>query len=267
MMRRKGAAGLVAAGMLLLGAAPAQAQELAGARYLGSYPRDTAGENKDGTVDFKVSPDGTRVTEFRVINEQGEICGLGPWAAFPGPRISPGLAIQNHAFSGALSPSLWLDGSFTAPGVASGSFDLSPVPPGGRGPIRAPSPCPTEPVTWNAVGDATAPALVMDTRATQSRGQKTVKVKLSCPGEPCSVLAQGTVSLTDEGVARRFKLLSAGASDVSGETTLRPAIPLRVHRAIGALGSDGSVTARVRVTASDRFDNAASTRLSIQLKP
>ena len=39
MMRRKGAAGLVAAGMLLIGAAPGQAQELAGARYLGQLQR------------------------------------------------------------------------------------------------------------------------------------------------------------------------------------------------------------------------------------
>lgn len=251
-MRRTGAAGLVAAGMMLLGAAPGQAQELAGARYLGDY--------KGGTVDFKVSPDGTRLAEFQVINRYGRICASGPLAPFGTPP-SPGLPIENHAFAGALSPGFSISGSFTAPGVASGSFELSPA--SGRGP----QPCPRGRVSWSAVGDATAPALVMNTHATQSRAQKTVKVRLSCPDEACSVLAYGVVSLRDQGVTRRFKLLSAAASDRSGETTLRLAIPLRAHRAIRALGSDGSVTVRVRVIASDRFDNAVSARLSIQLKP
>jgi hypothetical protein len=263
MMRRKGAAGLVAAGMLLIGAAPGQAQELPGARYLGTYKHGIV----DGTVDFKVSPDGTRLAEFRVINEHGQICAMGPLPPLSGPR-SPGLPIENHAFAGALSPYLSINGSFTAPDVASGSFDLSSVVSEGPGvPMRRPPRCPTEPVSWSAVGDATAPSLVMNARATQSRGQKTIKVKLSCPGEKCSVLAQGVVSLKAQGVARRFKLLSAGASDLSGKTTLRLAIPRRAHRAIRALGSDGTVTVKVRVTASDRFGNAASARQSVRLKP
>jgi hypothetical protein len=117
------------------------------------------------------------------------------------------------------------------------------------------------------VGDATAPAVVMNTRATQSRGQKTVKVTLSCPDEACSVLVRGIVSLSAQGVARRFKLVSADASDLSGETTLRLAIPLTAYRAIRALGSDGTVTVKVRVTASDRFHNTASAHQSIPLKP
>ena len=258
MMRRRGAAGFVAAAMLLIGAAPGQAQELAGATYLGDYESGTL--RGDGTVDFKVSPDGTRLAQFRVINRHDQICAVGPSAPFGAPP-GPGLPIENHAFAGALSPYFSVSGSFTAPGVASGSFDLSPV---GRG---FPPACPRERVSWTAVGDATAPSLVMSTRATQSRGQKTVKVRLSCPGEACSVLAQGVVSLTAQGVAKRFKLLSAAASDLSGETTLRLAIPLRAYRAIRALGSDGTITVKVRVTASDRFDNAASARQSIQLKP
>ena len=258
MMRRTGAAGLVAAGMLLIGAAPGQAQELAGATYVG--------EHKGGNVRLKVSSDGTRLAEFQVTNTHGQVCAVGPLAPFGAPP-SPGLPIENHAFAGALSPGLSVSGSFTAPGVASGSFDLTPVPPGTRGPIRGPSLCPRDPVSWTAVGDATAPSLVMNTRTTQSRGQKTVKLRLSCPGEACTVLAQGVVSLKGQGVARRFKLLSAGASDLSGETTLRLSIPLRAYRAIRALGSDGTVTVKVRVTASDRFDNAASARQSIQLKP
>jgi hypothetical protein len=106
----------------------------------------------------------------------------------------------------------------------------------------------------------------MNTRATQARGQKTVKVKLSCPDEACTVLAQGVVSLRDRGVARRFKLLGAEASDLSGKTTLRLAIPREARRAIRALGSDGTVTAKVSVTASDRFDHAVSARQSIRLK-
>jgi hypothetical protein len=254
MMRRKGAAGLLAAGMLLLGSAPGQAQELAGGRYLGEYKR--------GTVDFKVSPDGTLLTKFQVINRYGRICAEGPSAPFGTPPI-PGLPIENHAFAGALATYFSVNGSFTAPGVASGSFELSPAT--GRG---SPQPCPRgRPVSWSAVGDATAPSLVMNTRETQARGQKAVTVRLSCTGEVCNVVARGVVSLTAQGVARRFKLVSAGASDLSGETTLRLAIPRRAHRAIRALGSGGIVTVKVRVTASDRFGNAASARQSIRLKP
>ena len=258
MMKRKGAAGLVAAGMLVIGAAPGQAQELAGARYLGTYEGDT---DKGGTVDFKLSPDGTRLARFQVINRHGQVCAVGPPAP-PSPfgtPPGPGLPIENHAFAGALSPYVSIEGSFTAPNAASGSFDLTPV---GRG---FPPACPRERTSWSAVGDATAPSLVMNTRATQSRGQKTVKVKLSCD-EGCTVLAQGVVSLRGRGVARRFKLLGAGPYDLSGKTTLRLAIPRKAHRAIRALGSDGTVTAKVRVTASDRFDHAVSARQSIRLK-
>ena len=175
----------------------------------------------------------------------------------------PALPIVNHAFAGALSPFFSVSGSFTGPGKASGSFDLSPA--SGRG---APRPCPRgDPVSWTAVGDATAPAMVMNTRATQPRGQKTVQVKLSCPDEACSVLARGVVSLTAQGVSRRLKLRSARTSGLSRETTLRLAIPPRARRAIRALGSDGTVTVKVRITASDRFANATSTRQSIRLKP
>ena len=264
MMKRTGAAGLVAAGMLSIGAAPGQAQEIAGARYLGTY---TAGNHKDGTVDFKVSPDGTRLAKFQVINRQGEICAYGPLPDLDG-RPDPGLPIENHSFTGALSPYIWLDGSFKAPGVASGSFDLSTVisEPGRGSPRGRPSPCPSEQVSWSAVGDATAPALVMNTRPTQARRQKTIKVRLSCPDEACSVLARGVVSLKGQGVARRFKLLSPVASDLSRETRLRLALPLRAYRAIKALGSDGTVIAKVRVRASDRFGNAASARQTIRLK-
>jgi len=259
MMRRKATAGLVAGGMLLIGAAPGQAQEIAGARYLGKYERGTERTTERGSVDFKVSRDGTRLAEFQVINEHGQICAMGPSAPFGAPP-GPGLPIANHAFAGALSPYFSVSGSFTAPGVASGSFDLSQAA-FGRGPR-----CPRDPVSWTAVGDATAPALVMNTRATEARGQKTVKVKLSCPDEACTVLARGVVSLRDRGVARRFKLLGAEASDLSGKTTLRLAIPREARRAIRALDSDGTVTAKVRVTASDRFDHAVSARQSIRLK-
>jgi hypothetical protein len=259
MMRRKGAAGLVAAGMLLLGAAPGQAQVLPSARYLGNY--------EGGTVDFKVSPDGTRVTEFQVINRRyGRICAAGPSVPFGAPP-SPGLPIENHAFAGALYPyaptgfTVSVTGSFTASGMASGSFDLGPP---GR---FSPRPCPYgRRVSWSAVGDAAPPSVVMNTRETQSRGQKSVKVRLSCTDEVCNVVARGVVSLTAPGVARRFRLRSAGANDLSGETTLRLAIPRRAYRAIRALGSDGTVTVEVRVRARDRFDHVASARQSIRLK-
>ena len=193
-----------------------------------------------------------------MINNHGQLCAVGPSAPFGTPP-GPGLPIENHAFAGALSPFFSVAGSFPAAGVASGSFELGP--PAGRGPR-----CPRDPVSWTAEGDATAPALVMKRRATQSRKQTAVKVSFSCPEEACSVLARGVVSLTAQDAARRFSLVSDGTTDLSGGTTLRLAIPLRAYRAIRALGSDGTVTVKVRVTASDRFDNAASARQSIRLK-
>jgi hypothetical protein len=213
---------------------------------------------------LKVSPSGTRLAEFVVTNEQGEICGLGPWTSGPAPAAR-GLPIENHAFAGSLSPNLWIGGSFTAPGVASGSFDLSPLPPRRFGGGGLPSHCPSEPVSWSAVGDPIAPALLMNSDATQPRGHKTVKVRFSCPGEPCTALARGVVSVRAPGVERRFRLLSAGAPEISGETTLKLAIPLRAYHTIRALDSAGSVTARVKLTVSDAFENVTEARESITL--
>jgi hypothetical protein len=51
----------------------------------------------------KVSPSGTRLAASVVTNEQGEICGLGPWTSGPAPAAR-GLPIENHAFAGGLSP-------------------------------------------------------------------------------------------------------------------------------------------------------------------
>ena len=273
-MRHVGAAGLIAVGIALVGAAPGQAQELPGGRYVGEYQGGT-GEDKGGTVKFEVSPSGTRLAEFEVTSEQGEFCGQGPWAPYrppgaPGPPIAPvapGLAIENHAFAGALSPSLWISGSFTAPGVASGSFDLSPVG-GGRfgGRPQLPASCPSEPVSWSALGDATAPSLVTNIRTTQQRSRKTVTVGLSCPGEPCTAVAQGFVTIAAPGVKRQSKLLSAAASDLSGKTALKLAIPLGPYHTIGRLASKGSVVVKVRVTASDDFGNVSSARESITLR-
>ena len=116
------------------------------------------------------------------------------------------------------------------------------------------------------MGDANAPVLVMNSRATQSREHKTVKVRFSCPGETCTALAQGVVSVKAPGVQRRFGLLSAGASELSGETTLRLAIPLRAYHKIRALDSAGSVIAGVRLTVTDGFGNATKARESITLR-
>ena len=247
----------MAVGVGLLGAAPGQAQELPGGTYFGAY--------EGGTVKLKVSPSGTRLAEFVVANEQGESAHLARGLP-PRPPAAPGLPIENHAFAGALSPNLWIGGSFTAPGVASGSFDLSPLPPGRFGGGRIPAHCPSEPTSWSAVGDATAPALVMNSRATQPRGHKTIKIQLSCPGEACTALAQGVVSVRAPGVERRFRLLSAGAPELSGETTLKLVIPLRAYHTIRALDSAGSVIARVRLTVSDAFENVTEARESITLR-
>jgi hypothetical protein len=116
------------------------------------------------------------------------------------------------------------------------------------------------------VGDAIAPALEMNTGATQPRGHKTVNVRFSGPGEPCTALAQGVVSVRGPGVERRFRLLSSGVPELSGETTLKLAIPLRAHHTIRALDSAGSVTARVRLTVRDAVENVTEARESITLR-
>jgi hypothetical protein len=257
-MRRVGTAGLLAVGVALLGAAPGQAQELPGGRYVGEY--------EGGTVRIAVSPSGTRLAEFEVTNDQGEICALGPSTPFR-PPAAAGLPIENHAFAGALSPSLWIGGSFTAPGVASGSFDLSSVG-GGRfgGRAQLPASCPSEPMSWSALGDATAPSLLTNIRTTQSRSLKTVTLRVSCPGEPCTVLAQGVVTITAPGVKTRSSLLSAAASGVSGKTALQLVIPLGPHHEIKRLGSKGTVIVKVRVTAGDSFGNVSGARDAITLR-
>ena len=99
MMRRTGAAGLVAAGMLLIGAAPGQAQELAGGRYLGDY--------EGGTV--RLQGVTGRHPAGGVSGDQSVRARSARWARWLpfGPPPSPGLPIENHAFAGALSPYFW----------------------------------------------------------------------------------------------------------------------------------------------------------------
>ena len=249
-MRRIVIAGLLAAGAALAGAASAEAQPLAGGNYLGSYER--------GTVKLKVSDDGRWLERFQVIGPQGEMCAS--WA--PG-RFTRPIPIESDRFSASRSPNLSIAGSFAAPNTAQGTFDLGPFT--GR-PRGQPSPCPRGLVAWTAVGDADPPALVLKTPRSQSR-QKAIAVEVSCPGEPCDVTVQGVVSLKARGSTNRYRLLSGGAGDLQGTATVTVAIPLRAHKAIRALGTQGRLTAKIKATAVDRFGNASSSERTIRLVP
>ena len=92
-------------------------------------------------------------------------------------------------------------------------------------------------------------------------------VDVSCPGEPCDVTVQGIVSLKARGSTNRYRLLSGGAGDLQGTATVTVAIPLRAHKAIRALGTQGRLTAKIKATAVDRFGNAASSERTIRLVP
>ena len=231
-------------------AASAEAQPLAGGNYLGGYER--------GTVKLKVSDDGRWLERFQVIGPQGEMCAS--WA--PG-RFTRPIPIESDRFSASRSPNLSIAGSFAAPNTAQGTFDLGPFTGRTRG---QPSTCPRGLVAWTAVGDADPPALVLNTPGSQSR-QKAIAVEVSCPGEPCDVTVQGVVSLKARGSTNRYRLLSGGAGDLQGTATVTVAIPLRAHKAIRALGTQGRLTAKIKATAVDRFGNAASSERTIRLVP
>ena len=224
----------VAAGLALVAAAPAGAQPLPGATYVGAY--------EAGVLEFDISGDGERVTRLRQTTLGGEFCSSSSYAR------GEGVPIEDGTFAGPFPP-LFMDGTFIGRS-ARGTVSVS-----------SPSACPQGRFSWTAVADTKAPAFSL---TSGSRKRNSVVIGVLCPDEVCAMQAKGVVSSRARGVARRFRLEHADAVG-RFETTLRLKIPRRASRALEALGGRGRLIAKVRVVVSDRFGNSASKTKTIRL--
>ena len=216
-------------------AAPAAAQPLPGATYVGAY--------ETGRLEFDISGDGERVTRLRQTTLGGELCSSSSYAR------GEGVPIADDTFLGPFPP-LFVNGTFSG---RSARGTLSVSAPSGA--------CPQGRFSWTAVADTKAPAFSL---ISGPRKRTSVVIGVFCPEEVCAVQAKGVLSLKARGVARRFRLEHADAVG-RFESTLRLTIPRRASRALEALGQRGRLIAKVRVVVSDRFGNSASKTRTIRL--
>jgi hypothetical protein len=246
----------VAVGALSLAAAPAHASHIPGATY-----RGTAATG--GTVELDVSADGAAVTRL-VATDVRSSCGVAVSKTFTGS-----LPIVNHAFSSDPTDLIRFEGSFPAPGQASGAL--------------LPSLCPDPAVSWAAATDAaavtppqpdgtapdgTAPALNVRARRSQRLGRGgRIRLRVGCPAEACRVVAGGSVSLPAARLAPfRLKPASAGLAR-GGSSRLEPRLGRRaLEAALRALRGGRRVRVAVEVSAVDAAGNRSVERLSIRLR-
>jgi hypothetical protein len=236
------------AGVLTLGAAPAQASHVPGATYTGT----AAG---GGTVELDVSADGASITRF-VASGVRDSCGGTLARAFTGS-----LAIVNHAFSSNPSDPDRFEGSFPAAGQAAGQLFQSS--------------CPSSPVNWTAATgapaggeqpppDRTPPALEARAGRTQPlRRRGAIRVRVRCPDEPCRIIARGSMKAAG---ARAIRLRRAVAQLGRGASVrLQPRSGRRARRvARRALLSGRRVRVGVTVIATDAAGNRTVRRLVIR---
>jgi hypothetical protein len=244
--------GLYAAvGALSLATAPAHASHIPGATY-----RGTAASG--GTVELDVSADGAAVTRLGVTDVRSS-CGVAVSMTFTGS-----LPIVNHAFSSDPADLIRFEGSFPAPGQASGAL--------------FPALCPTPAVSWAAATDAaaitppppdgTAPDLNVRARRSQRLGRGgRIRLRVGCPAEACRVVAGGSVSLPAARLAP-FRLKPASAALArGGSARLEPRLGRRaLEAALRALGAGRRVRVAVEVSAVDAAGNRTVERLSIRLR-
>lgn len=247
-MSRRFALWLVA-GVLTLAAAPAHAGHVPGATYRGT----AAG---GGTVEFDVSADGAGITRFVAADVRGN-CGTFA-RSFTGS-----VPIVNHAFSSDPADSIRFEGSFPANGQAAGRLLQSS--------------CPNSPVSWTAAtgaaaeapqqpaADRTPPALEARARRSQPlRRGGALRIRVRCPGEPCSVIARGLARARGE---RRFRLRRAAAQLARGGAGARlvPRLGRRARaEARRALLNGRSVRVTITVIATDAAGNRTVRRLPIR---
>jgi hypothetical protein len=244
--------GLYAAvGALSLATAPAHASHIPGATY-----RGTAASG--GTVELDVSADGAAVTRLGVTDVRSS-CGVAVSMTFTGS-----LPIVNHAFSSDPADLIRFEGSFPAPGQASGAL--------------LPFSCPNPAVSWVAATEAaaitspqpdrTAPALNVRARRSQRLGRGgRIRLRAGCPAEACRVVAGGSVSV-QAARAGRFRLKPASAALTGGGSArLEPRLGRRaLEAALRALEAGRRVRVEVEVSAVDAAGNRTVERLSIRLR-
>lgn len=239
------------AGVLLLATAPAHANHVPGATYRGTTATG-------GTVEFDVSADGRAVTRFVAADVPGS-CGGTISKSFTGS-----LPIVNHAFASDPADSIRFQGSFPASAQATGSLlqaDCAGAPLSWSAATGAPA------ATPQAQPDTTAPALSVRARRSQRLGPGgRIRVRVSCPSEPCRVVAGGSVSAQGMG---SFRLRGATSQLAQGGSVrLEPRPVRRALRAVRRALRDGRrVTARVTVSAVDVAGNRTVRRLSIRPRP
>jgi hypothetical protein len=274
---RSAVVGLIVGLAVFLGfAEAAAANHIAGATYSGTH---TGG----GNVLFEVSPDGTRITRFRVENVPGPGgCMIIFREIFSAGDSTP---INNHSFS-YQSSDTQLSGSFPQPQQASGSF---------QGFANFPGGCNTFPTTWTASTQSQPPgggggpgggpggggpgggAPQYDLQGPNAalfgpRVQKAgpfVRVGVGCRDEPCNALAQGTVIVPNRFLSRRFRLRPARARGIPAgvRRTLRLRVPRRALRGIRrALRARRRIAVRVTVTFTDAAGNRTIRRRTIRLR-
>jgi hypothetical protein len=133
---------MAAAGLALVGAAPALADAIAGATYIGRTP-------SGARVQFTVSSDGTIVDSYSVTGLYGDTClfqGEGDQAIWQGAPIVSG------AFSYQLGDAIFFRGTFDGAQSASGTVRFY-----NHASSRTPA-CDTGTVSWKAATTASPPA-------------------------------------------------------------------------------------------------------------
>jgi hypothetical protein len=261
---------LVAAFGPMAAVSPAHADHIAGATYTGTHAQG-------GTVSFTVTPDGSGISSFSVGGPvMGDVCTFPSGSSTS--YLQP-LPIANHAFADTTAP-FTESGSFLGPQSASGTFRIrTPAFPGPTcdsgevswkatttalpPPLLPPPPAPKPPLFGS--GDVSAPAAELSGKRTQRAG-RSIAVVVSCPAEPCTATATGTVSTP--GAAKVYKLGSATANiPKGGKATLELKVPGKARRTIKrALRRKQKIKAQIVVTAHDAAGNKTTRKRTIRLK-
>lgn len=259
---------LVLAGSQMAVVSLARANHIAGATYSGTHAQG-------GTVSFTVSPDGSGISSFSVGGPvQGDTCsfsGINTNYAQP-------LPVVNHAFSDT-TPPFTASGSFPGLQSASGTFRMRtqvfPAPACDSGEVgwsatttsSPPAPQSSAPLQQQlAPRDTTGPAATLSGKTLQRAGSS-IAVEVSCPNEPCTATASGTVSVPG-GASKVYRLGGASANvPKGGKATLKLKLPRKARRAIKrALRSKKKIKAKVTVTTSDHAGNRTTLKRTIRLK-
>lgn len=240
--RRRRIAGLVAL-LACCAAATARGDAIPGAAYDGRLPGD-------GTIQLRVSADGTRVVSYRVQNLAGDTCLFnaggeeGAWE---------GAAITNRAFEYHLGESISLEGVFSGEQSATGTVRFYNYAVGSR------PACDTGKVSWTATtesppapgstppggspGTGTEPLPPGGTNSSRALAKGPYRTAVSLGRDRSRRLRGRLVSASSSCRSRRRVVLKAGRHRVA-EVASRADGSFRFRRLLTAPGR------RVRATVS-----------------